>query len=58
MSAPETCTDQLGLSARAPDRILCVSRTIAGLEGSEPIRPAYPTEAIGYRTLDRELWAR
>src|SRR5581483_3251517 len=54
----QTAMDDLGLSARAHDRILRVARTAADLDGSSAIRHEHVLEAIGYRTLDRKLWAR
>ncbi|NLT71631.1 MAG: YifB family Mg chelatase-like AAA ATPase [Verrucomicrobiaceae bacterium] len=52
----EQAMDSLNFSARAYDRILKVSRTLADLEGSREIREVHVLEAIQYRTLDRNLW--
>jgi magnesium chelatase family protein len=57
LSLLRASVNELGLSARAHDKVLRVARTIADLDTSDAIRPVYINEAINYRMLDRNLWS-
>ena len=54
----KSAMEEMGLSARAHDKILRVGRTIADLEGASTIEIQHLTEAINYRTLDRTYWSK
>jgi magnesium chelatase family protein len=52
----KSAMSELGLSARAHDKVLRVARTIADLDASPDVRPQHVSEAINYRMIDRRLW--
>lgn len=52
-----TSIQEMGLSARAHDKVLRVARTIADLEGRADIMPEHVSEAVNYRVLDRQFWS-
>jgi magnesium chelatase family protein len=56
MALLKAAMEELGLSARAHDKVLRVARTIADLEGHDHIMPQNVAEAVGYRSLDRSVW--
>ena len=49
--------EELGLSARAHDKVLRVARTMADLDDVDHIEPHHIAEAVGYRSLDRGVWS-
>ena len=56
MNILKMCVNEMGLSARAHDKVLRLARTIADLEASENIEVHHLTEATNYRMLDRDVW--
>jgi magnesium chelatase family protein len=57
MNVLQASIHEMGLSARAHDKVLRVTRTIADLEGSEKLSADHLREAVNFRTLDRNLWS-
>jgi magnesium chelatase family protein len=57
MNLLRTSIQEMGLSARAHDKVLRVARTIADLDGRAEIQPEHVSEAVNYRMLDRQFWS-
>jgi magnesium chelatase family protein len=57
MNLLRSSIQEMGLSARAHDKILRVARTIADLDGSAEIQAEHVSEAVNYRMLDRQFWS-
>jgi magnesium chelatase family protein len=57
MNLLRTSIQEMGLSARAHDKVLRVARTIADLDGRGEILPEHVNEAVNYRMLDRQFWS-
>jgi magnesium chelatase family protein len=57
MNLLRSSIQEMGLSARAHDKILRVARTIADLDGQAEILPEHVNEAVNYRVLDRQFWS-
>jgi len=58
MSTLKASMEELGLSARALDKVVWLSRTIVDLEGPDEIKPKHIAEAVGYRSFDRNVWMK
>ena len=56
MNLLKVSVNEMGLSARAHDKVLRLARTIADLDASEQIKFDHLSEAVNYRMLDRNLW--